>query len=375
MVSLSATFLGIFLVLYVYYKYSYSYWKKKGVAYLEPSFPFGNIAEALLQRKSMGLAFQDIYNKLDGYKIGGAFSFMRPMLIVREPEMIKNILVKDFAHFHDHGTYFDEESDPLSAHLFMLTGLKWRNLRAKLTPTFTSGKIKTMFQILVDCGNELRTHVNQSALSGETLEVKDILAKFSTDVIASFAFGVQCNCLKNPDAEFRKWGRQIFQSNIKSGIRDLTMFVAPALASVMKIPFVPRDVTQYFKKMVEETVEYRESNNVKRNDFIQLLIEMKYKGTVDMNKQINDMLKADNVNDAGLTMNEIAAQAFVFFAAGFETSSTTMSFCLYELAMNLDIQERVQKEIDAALRKYEDKITYEAIQELLYLDNVISGKF
>jgi cytochrome P450 family 6 len=102
---------------------------------------------------------------------------------------------------------------------------------------------------------------------------------------------------------------------------------------------------------------------------------MKKKGTVDMNKQMDDTLKADSLNDAGLTMNEIAAQAFVFFAAGFETSSTTMSFCLYELAMNRDVQERVQKEIDAALIKHEDKITYEAIQEMEYLDNVISGKF
>jgi cytochrome P450 family 6 len=127
--------------------------------------------------------------------------------------------------------------------------------------------------------------------------------------------------------------------------------------------------------MVKDTVEYRESNSMKRNDFIQLLIEMKNKGTVDMNKQMNGTLKAHNGNDTGLTMNEIAAQAFVFFAAGFETSSTTMSFCLYELAMNRDIQERVQKEIDVALRKHEDKITYEAIQEMEYLDNVISGKF
>jgi cytochrome P450 family 6 len=372
--SLCATLFGILLFLYAYYRFCYSYWKKKGVAYLEPSFPFGNIGDAILQRKSCGLAIHDIYNKLDGYELGGAFSFIRPMLIVREPEMIKNILVKDFVHFHDHGTYFDEEGDPLSAHLFMLTGLRWRNLRTKLTPTFTSGKIKTMFQLLADCGNELRTHVEHSAANGEMLEVKDILAKFSTDVIASFAFGVQCNCLKNPDAEFRKWGRKIFQTNIKTGIRDLVIFVAPALASMVKIPFVPPDVTHYFKKMVKETVEYRESNNVKRNDFIQLLIQMKNKGNIYTKKQMNGTSKADNGNDIGLTMNEIAAQAFVFFAAGFETSSTTMSFCLYELALNQDVQERVQKEIDAVLGKHDDKITYEAIQEMQYLDNAISGK-
>jgi cytochrome P450 family 6 len=374
MLSLFLTSFGVFLVLYAYFKYSYSYWKKKGVVYLEPSFPFGNMGDAMLQRKSSGLIFQDFYNKLDGHELGGTFSFSRPTLIVREPEMIKNILVKDFAHFHDHGAYFDEVGDPLSAHLFMLTGVRWRNLRTKLTPTFTSGKMKLMFQVLVDCGNELRAHVDENAANGDVLEVKDILAKFSTDVIASVAFGIQCNCLKNPEAEFRKWGRKIFQTNIKTGIRDIIIFLSPTVASILKIPSVPRDVTHYFRKMVKETVEYRENNNVTRNDFMQLLIQIKNKGECVAEKQMNGTKESDNGKDINLTMNEIAAQAFVFFVAGFETSSTTMSFCLYELALNPDVQERVQKEVDTVLQKYGNKITYEAIQEMEYLDKTIAGK-
>ena len=74
-------------------------------------------------------------------------------------------------------------------------------------------------------------------------------------------------------------------------------------------------------------------------------------------------------------MDVIAAQAFVFFLAGFETSSTTMTFCLYELACNPDIQTRLREEIDAVLSKYDGKITYEAINEIDYLDKVINGEY
>jgi cytochrome P450 family 6 len=93
-----------------------------------------------------------------------------------------------------------------------------------------------------------------------------------------------------------------------------------------------------------------------------------------MQKQGGDTTNPESGKDFGLTEEQIAAQAFVFFAAGFETSSTTMSFCLYELALNPPIQEYVQKEIDAVLKKHGNKITYEAIQEMVYLDNTIMGK-
>jgi len=76
----------------------------------------------------------------------------------------------------------------------------------------------------------------------------------------------------------------------------------------------------------------------------------------------------------GLSMNSLAAQAFIFFVGGFETSSSTMTFCLYELSLHQDIQDRLREEIDDVLQKHDGKITYEGIREMEYLDKVVSGK-
>jgi cytochrome P450 family 6 len=73
-------------------------------------------------------------------------------------------------------------------------------------------------------------------------------------------------------------------------------------------------------------------------------------------------------------MNTLAALAFGIFAAGFETSSLTMTFCLYELSLHQDIQDRLREEIDAVLQKHDGKLTYEGILEMEYLDKVVSGK-
>jgi cytochrome P450 family 6 len=73
-------------------------------------------------------------------------------------------------------------------------------------------------------------------------------------------------------------------------------------------------------------------------------------------------------------MNSLEAQAFVFFVSGYETSSTTFTFCLYELSLHQDMQDRLREEIDDVLQKYEGKLTYEGIQEMKYLEKVVSGK-
>lgn len=74
-----------------------------------------------------------------------------------------------------------------------------------------------------------------------------------------------------------------------------------------------------------------------------------------------------------LDEDAIAAQAFVFFAAGYETSSNTIAFCLHELALNQEIQERTRREIRNALGARDNKLTYDAVQEMKYLDMVILG--
>jgi len=62
------------------------------------------------------------------------------------------------------------------------------------------------------------------------------------------------------------------------------------------------------------------------------------------------------------------------FAAGFETVSTTVSYCLYELALNKPIQDKVRQEIQLKLAKNDGQINHEFLMDLNYLDMVIAGE-
>ncbi|XP_069672104.1 probable cytochrome P450 6a13 [Periplaneta americana] len=361
---------------YFYFQHTWTYWKKRNVPYVQPTFPFGNFGDVVFARKSMGELFNYLYAKLEGEKFGGTYTFTKKGFFFRDPELIKSILVKDFPSFHDRGLFFDDELDPLVAGLFFLPGNRWRNLRVKLSPTFTSGKMKMMFQTLVDCGQELGECLDETAEKEEVIEIKDVMARYSTDVISSCAFGIQCNCLKNPDAEFRQWGRKIFEPSLRSAIIALLSSIAPSLLKVLKFRGLDPNISKYFRRMVEDTVKYRESNNIKRNDFMQLLIQLKNKGIVDVDYQNDDHygqeVEEEKSVDKEFSMDNLAAQVFMFYTGGFETAASTMTFCLYELALNPDIQKRLSYEILEVMEKYGGKITYESIQDMEYLDKVVS---
>lgn len=341
-----------------FFKWHFQFWQRNGFPYAKTTPPLGGLPDFLLVNKSIGEYFTDIYNEAKTRNLPhiGAFFFMKPAYVPHDLDTIKRILTKDFNNFMDRGVYFNLKDDPLSGHLFNLEGEPWRLLRQKLSPTFTSGQMKIMFPTLVECGEHFRKYLNRFS-SDDAVEIKEVLARLTTDIIGSCAFGIQCNSLENPDAEFRKYGKMFFDIDLIEYLRMFINFTIPKnLLKLIHMRVTKTAVSKFFMKAVKETVDYREKNHVFRKDFMQLLIELK-----------------NNDSDNSITMNELAAQALVFFLARFETSSTNMTFSLYELALEQNIQDKVRDEINTVLEKHGGLLTYEAAMEMHYMQQVIDG--
>lgn len=102
---------------YLYVKNKYQYWEKKNVVHTETVFPFGSIKGAISQL-TIGVVMKNLYERYRGEPFFGAWIFFTPTLFVRNPELVKNILVKDFNNFHDRGVYVNEKDDPLAGKEF-----------------------------------------------------------------------------------------------------------------------------------------------------------------------------------------------------------------------------------------------------------------
>ena len=185
--------------LYLFYKWvkkNDDFFKERGIAYKKPVFMFGSNLNMLTKKDSLPETISKWYNEFYDEKIVGLFEMRTPLLMVKDPVILKQLAVKEFDSFLDHTVLISEEADPLFGKaLFSLRGEKWRDMRATLSPAFTGSKMRLMFDFVTKCAKQATEHLEQQVKSTETLdfEMRDLFAKFTVDVIATCAFGLEVN--------------------------------------------------------------------------------------------------------------------------------------------------------------------------------------
>ncbi|XP_025263421.1 cytochrome P450 6A1-like [Camponotus floridanus] len=347
-----------FLAVYYYFTSNYDFWKSRGIRGPKPKPVFGNIKDVALNNKFIGDYLLEIYNKYKDESVIGIFTGMTPILIVKNPDLIKDVLIKDFSKFADRGSFppVNEKVDPLSQHLVGLEPKKWRPLRTCLSPVFTSSKLKEMFLLISKCADHLEQYIEKLVSKNEPIECREIAAKYMTDVIGTCAFGIEMNALSDENSEFRRIGKMLLMPTWKNNLRLKIRRYMPQLYKILSYMIPRTEVTQFFTRLVMDTMNYRETNNIIRHDFIDILRELKK--------------NPDKMGDIEMTDSLITSQVFVFFVAGFETSSSAMSHALYELALNQQIQDMLREEIHQEYTKHDNNLTYEKIKNMNYLDKV-----
>ncbi|CRK88816.1 CLUMA_CG002619, isoform A [Clunio marinus] len=314
------------------------YFKNHNIPYIN-SFPLlGSYTDSLFGRTSFYYNVLGICNRAEVKEklFFGIFLFHNPCLMIKEPEIIKRILVKDFQSFNNRYTNSDVHDVLGYYELFILKNPLWKKMRGKLSPFFTSGRLKSMFYILDKISNDLVDFIHKRLDDDEKveLEIKHLTALYSTDVIASCVYGIDAKSLENPKGEFREIGRLMFEPTFWRILEYTSVFLLPQITKL----FGFKAFTEKGDKFIRETVT-------------QAMIERE--------KNIDILM----------------AQAAVFFLAGYETSSTTNAFAMYEIAKSKEIQDRLRNEIREVLVKNDGKVTYDSIMnatEIPYLNQIIN---
>ncbi|KAF5295365.1 hypothetical protein FQR65_LT01555 [Abscondita terminalis] len=353
----------VLIVTYALYKYVkfYKYWDEKGVPNDKPFFFLGNLALNVFRIKTMQQIIIDSYKKFSKHRYIGFYSFNDEVLIVKDLELIKQIMVKDFDVFPDHKTFIPPNTDPLwEKNLFQLKAEDgWHDMRTTLSPSFTSNKLKTMFVLMQDCSKRFVENF-KSQNTTVSLNVKDAFTKFANDIIGTAAFGITCDSIKNPTNEFYVMGKEATDFSGLKAFRFFGYAISPTIMKLFGVPIFNSRVRNFFNRIIKETVDYRKEKNIVRPDMINLMLQaQKAQENHESKKSID------------LTYESMTAQALIFFTAGFETISTAMTYLMYDLAVNRDVQEKLYSEINEALPGGQEA-SYEVLSAMKYLDCVVS---
>uniref|UniRef100_B4MR41 GK21993 n=1 Tax=Drosophila willistoni TaxID=7260 RepID=B4MR41_DROWI len=310
-------------IFYIWQKWNYSYWERHGVKYIKPVPILGNMVNLFKGKVPFYLQVSELH-KEPGFEkepLVGIYLAHRPALLIRDLELIKTVMIKKFNYFANRALSTDPHNDQLGYNnLFFVRNPDWKDLRAKLSPVFTSGKMKQMYPLMIEIAKDLETNLSERS-TGSVLPIKNICARFTTDLIATIAF---------------------------------------ALATLARVKVFSKKTSEFIRHSINYVLAEREKSGVKRNDLIDILLAMKKEAAENPDKP-------NRAHD----IDYLVAQAAVFQTAGYETSSSTMALALYELARNEEAQNRLRAEISDYFGD-EDHISYERIQEMPYLSKVVN---
>lgn len=341
---IATAFLGLVLLIvflwWLWNENSNKYFKKLNVPYLPAPMLGGHLKEMILQRKAMTDVIMDIYNdpKTKAAPAVGVRFLHKHGLVIKDLELLKRILIKDFNNFQDRRTNSDIRYDFVGgANIFMLKNVDeaWKNVRAKITPVFTGTKMKQLFQLVDGVGRDLTEYLDRTIPTETEMDVKDIAALYTTDVIATCGYGVQANSFKDPHSDFRHHGEKIFHFNTRRSIEYGLLFFWPEAGRYLRMKLFSKESTKFLTDTLIEVMDEREKNQIMRNDLIDVLLTLR-KGRREGQK---DAVDYDDLM--------LVAQAAVFFTAGFEPTSSAIGFMLYELAKEVSYILFTQKEIEA----------------------------
>ncbi|XP_066992166.2 cytochrome P450 9e2 [Anabrus simplex] len=358
--------------------WNYNYFTARGVKTMKTVPFFGSFAGTTFKKQSFASLIEDSCKNFKGERYVGLFQFLNPILMIKDPELIKRVTVKDFDHFVDHVQSISKNADPLMGrNLFFLRGEKWRDLRSTLSPAFTSSKMRNMFVFIDGCGQQLADYL-QSEIDKEApgkpfvVEMKDLFTRYTTDVIGTAAFGININSLKVKDNDFYRMGKQITSfSNIRM-LKMVGFLIIPKILEFLGITFFTKEEHKFFTDLVEDTVTTRDREGIVRHDMIDLLMQARrgeLKGDGEEEEQVS--IGEGKAKKLNLSLEDIAAQALGFFFAGFDSASGMLSFASILLAMHEDVQSKVQQEVDEILGD-DRKVTYDKLQKTKYLDMVLA---
>lgn len=259
-----------------------NYWKINKIPYLPSASLLGNLGELFLFKKSFPDVLSELYNseEMKKFPFFGIRIFYKPALLIKDRELIKRILVKDFNHFHDRFATADKIHDQLGYYnVFTMRNPEWKTMKQRTTQIFTPAKMKKVFYCINAIGQDLNNFLCSEKLDEKTdsfkIEAKDMCSRYTIDVVGAYGYGIQGNAIKDPNSPLRKCANSIFAPNNMRAIEFGCCFFFSEILGIFRFKFLSKETNKFMQDVIPGIVKEREKNGVIINDFLGHMLNLK----------------------------------------------------------------------------------------------------
>ncbi|XP_063837974.1 cytochrome P450 6B5-like [Ostrinia nubilalis] len=350
--------LSICVILVVWLIFTQSnkdYWKKRNVVQVNDllvSFFRGD--------RSIAEIYKEVYDSHPKELYVGSVMMTKPTLILRDLQNMQAVLHTDFESFSSRGIDCNENDLLADNVLFISDYQRWKTIRQKMTPLFTSSKLKSMTNVIKECARDFVEMVKQNKEMRE--KPFTALYTYTTATVGASVCGIDTQVNNSMQSPFLEMSWKALEPSTITDIKFAISTFSPTLFKLLKLKIFGEH-EEFFIGAMKKVLAARRNDPHNINDFIGLCMEIQKAGPMK-----------DKSNDYELEPTDelLAAQAFFFFLAGTDTGANTMHFTLLELASNPDVLQKLHKEIDQVFEETNGEVTYDVIDKLVYLDMVVN---
>lgn len=255
-----------------YFRNKYKYWEDRNVPFVQPLLCFGNVLSFIFDNDSLRKYLKNTSKKFNS-PYYGMYIFSKPILVVKDLKIIKRIMITDFSSFTNKIFLCDKSCDAVfCSSLVCARDDEWRSIRHKLTPAFTSVKLKATMNLIQTCAENLIKYLEN--VSDNKVEVTSIMSKFSMSVLSLCAFGFDCHCFDKNSTDFQKYSTNIAPRGAVGLIKSFCYMFLHPVVKVLRISLFNQSGVKYIRKVFEKVINAREAD-IKRNDFLDSLLQLK----------------------------------------------------------------------------------------------------
>ncbi|RDD43709.1 Cytochrome P450 3A8 [Trichoplax sp. H2] len=337
-----AAVLILTLLFHYYFIHPLRYFKKLNIPGPKPYILIGSA----FSKESKQINCIKKYGKVYGLLFG-----RRPVMVISDLPMVKDIMVKHFSNFTNRFPIIPP-TPPFHKNLLAITDDDWKRVRNVLIPTFSAAKLKQIESIISSaCDSLFDKLMNLNKQQGKA-NIWKIYGEYSMEVIMATAFGVHVTADVRGQ-EIRQQAASFFStSNLAMALGAIMPSLYPYISKFMRTRVNSvHHIASVSRAIIAERRQNLQQGLTNRRDLLQLLVEAGQNGK--------------------LTDEEIISQSFIFLLAGYETTASALAYTSYLLALNPDVQQRLLDEIDEKCPKG-TTVTSELVSSLPYLDMVLS---